>query len=52
MLSDALHEYGVDLNPKWTEILANGCLTPHHATQFKGFIKQINFRPFCAHPLD
>lgn len=42
MLSDALHEYGIDLNPQWTEILANGCLTPHHATQFKGFIKQIN----------
>ena len=42
MLSDALHEYGSSLNPQWTEILASGCLTPHHATQFKGFIKQIN----------
>ena len=42
MLSDALHEYGSDLNPQWTEILASGCLTSHHATQFKGFIKQIN----------
>ena len=42
MLSDALHEYGADINNQWTEILANGCLTPHHATQFKGFIKQIN----------
>ena len=41
MLSDALHEYGANLNPQWTEILASGCLTPHHATQFKGFIKQI-----------
>ena len=42
MLSDALHEYGSSLNPQWTEILASGCLTPHHATQFKGFIKQVN----------
>ncbi len=42
MLSDALHEYGAELNFRWMEILANGCLTPHHATQFKGFIKQIN----------
>lgn len=42
MLSDALHEYGSGLNPQWTEILANGCLTPHHAIQFQGFIKQIN----------
>lgn len=25
----------------WLEVLAIGCLSPHHATQFKGFIKQI-----------
>jgi hypothetical protein len=41
MLSDALHEYGDRLNDETLEILAHGCLTPHHATQFKGFIKQI-----------
>lgn len=41
MLSDTLHEYGERLTDHWLEVLAMGCLSPHHATQFKGFIKQI-----------
>jgi hypothetical protein len=41
MLSDALHGYGSDISDDWLEVLAYGCLTPHHATQFKAFIKQI-----------
>ena len=41
MLSDTLHEYGDRLSDHWLEVLATGCLSPHHATQFKGFIKQI-----------
>jgi hypothetical protein len=41
MLSDALHEYGDRINDHWLEVLAMGCLSPHHATDFKGFIKQI-----------
>jgi hypothetical protein len=41
MLSDALHEFGGDITNDWLEVLAMGCLSPHHATQFKGFIKQI-----------
>lgn len=41
MLSDALHEFGERINDDWLEVLAIGCLSPHHATQFKGFIKQI-----------
>jgi len=42
MLSDALHEYGDDVSDEVVELLAFGCLTPHHAGQFKAFIKQIN----------
>lgn len=46
MLSDALHAYaGTDENTsfdeKWIEVLAFGCLTPHHAGQFKAFVKQL-----------
>ncbi len=41
MLSDALHEFGERITDEWLEVLAIGCLSPHHATQFKGFIKQI-----------
>jgi AAA domain (dynein-related subfamily) len=41
MLSDALHEFGERITDDWLEVLAIGCLSPHHATQFKGFIKQI-----------
>ncbi len=42
MLSDALHEFGEDnLNDEWLEILATGCLTPQHATQFRAFVKQV-----------
>ncbi len=41
MLSDTLHEYGDRLTDHWLEVLAMGCLSPHHGTQFKGFIKQI-----------
>jgi hypothetical protein len=41
MLSDTMKEYGERLNEKQLEILVYGCLTPHHAGQFKTFIKQI-----------
>lgn len=41
MLSDALYEFGERITDDWLEVLAIGCLSPHHATQFKGFIKQI-----------
>ncbi|HEU0200238.1 MAG TPA: MoxR family ATPase [Burkholderiaceae bacterium] len=39
MLSDALHAYGERLAPEQLEMLAYGCLTPHHAGQFKAFAK-------------
>lgn len=44
MLSDALHSYGDSITDKELEILASGCLSPHHAVQFRAFIKQIRNR--------
>ena len=41
MLSDALHEYGDRINDECLQILAFGCLSPHHAGQFKAFLQQI-----------
>lgn len=39
MLSDAMNEYGDYLSMDTISVLAMGCLTPHHATQFKAFHK-------------
>lgn len=47
MLSDSLKAYsGRNGEPdeKWVEVLAFGCLSPHHATQFKAFLKQLKNR--------
>ena len=44
MLSDALYSYGAGITDKELEILACGCLSPHHATQFRAFVKQIRNR--------
>lgn len=41
MLSDALHEYGDGMTDKALDVVAYGCLSPQHATQFKGFVKQL-----------
>jgi hypothetical protein len=41
MLSDSLTEYGDRMTDGELETLAFGCLSPHHATQFKGFVKQV-----------
>lgn len=41
MLSDALYEYGDEnLTPEIIGILAEGCISPQHAVQFKAFYKQ------------
>lgn len=40
MLSDALHEYGDDIEHGPLGTLAFGCLSPHHAGQFRAFTKQ------------
>jgi hypothetical protein len=44
MLSDALHEYGERLTDPLLEVLAFGCLSPHHAGQFKAFVKNLRSR--------
>jgi hypothetical protein len=41
MLSDALYSFGDTLSGEMLEALAFGLLTPAHAGQFKGFVKQI-----------
>jgi MoxR-like ATPase len=41
MLSDAMSAYGESADDARIEALAYGCLTPHHATQFKAFVKQL-----------
>ena len=44
MLSDALNSYGDDITDKQLEILASGCLSSNHATQFRAFVKLIRNR--------
>ena len=41
MLSDAMNSCGDRINDKDLAVLANGCLTPSHATQFLAFVRQI-----------
>jgi MoxR-like ATPase len=40
MLSDALVAYGDEPDPRTLEVLASGCLSPHHAQQLRAFVKQ------------
>jgi len=44
MLSDALHEFGDDITNEQLGVLAFGCISPHHAGQFKAFVKQLSGR--------
>jgi hypothetical protein len=44
MLSDALHSFGEGLTDNWLGVLACGCLSPHHAGQFKAFVRQVRSR--------
>lgn len=41
MLSDALYSFGEDIADEMIESLAYGLLSPQHAVNFKGFIKQV-----------
>ena len=41
MLSDAIYSYGEQLADRELSILANGCLTAAHATQFCAFVRQV-----------
>lgn len=44
ILSDAIYSYGEQITDKQIETLAAGCLSPHHAVQFRAFTKQIRNR--------
>lgn len=44
MLSDALQSFGDELNDEWLAALAYGCLSPHHAGQFKAYVRQTRNR--------
>jgi hypothetical protein len=44
IISDALHAYGDKITDAQLETLAFGCLSPHHAGQFKAFFKQTGSR--------
>lgn len=41
MLSDAIKGYGDDVGAEELRVLANGCLTAAHATQFLAYIRQV-----------
>lgn len=41
MLSDALHSYGENISEQELSLLAYGCLTAAHATQFVAYVRQI-----------
>ncbi len=41
MLSDALREFGENIGEDMLDALCFGCLSAHHAGQFKAFVKQI-----------
>jgi len=40
MLSDAIQQFGDAITERDLEVLADGVLSPHHATQFRAFIRQ------------
>jgi hypothetical protein len=44
MVSDALRAYGEAFTDAQLETIAFGCLSPHHAGQFKAFHKQVGGR--------
>jgi MoxR-like ATPase len=44
ILSDSRLAFGERLDDARLEALAYGCLTPHHATQFKAYVKQVRSR--------
>ena len=48
ILSDALHSFGETIGDEMLEALVFGLLTPAHAGQFKGFIKQLRQRHTLA----
>ena len=41
MLSDAIHSYGEGISQQDLTVLANGCLTAAHVTQFVAYVHQV-----------
>ena len=41
MLSDAIRSWGAELSTEQLGILAAGCLSPQHATQFLAYVRQV-----------
>lgn len=41
MLSDAMNSCGDEITEKELAVLANGCLTAAHATQFVAYVRQV-----------
>jgi len=52
MFSDALLEYGDGVSDAELAAVAFGCLSPHHATQFRAFVKQVRGRHQLSAILD
>jgi hypothetical protein len=52
ILSDAMRSYGDGITEKQLEVLASGCLSPHHAVQFRAFVRQIRNRYALSAILD
>ncbi|MCX5661289.1 MAG: MoxR family ATPase [Planctomycetota bacterium] len=44
MLSDALREFGEPVPDDALAVVAHGCLTPHHAVQFRAFVRAVRSR--------
>ncbi len=43
-VSNVLNAFGENIKPNMLDALLYGSLTDHHATQFKAFVKQINYK--------
>jgi len=52
MLSDALKSYGAEPSQAVLELLSHGCLSSHHAIQFRAFLKQAKTRHTLTAILD
>ena len=44
ILSDIIYSYGDNITDKQLEVSVAGCLSMHHASQFRAFVKQIRNR--------
>ena len=52
MLSDAIKSYGDEIGAEELRVLANGCLTATHATQFCAYLRQVRSEYSMKHILN